>query len=109
MRLIEPLGLQIMHQVVGVVRSLMAFRAARFAKEQLLTTHFGGIRFSGIELPIDTELRSRRKIEYLLKLGHSMYLTAAIENVHAFLLRDHRITVKIRGALLEFGEVLDRF
>ena len=38
-----------------------------------------------------------------------MYLAAAVENVHALLLRDHRVAVKIRGALLELGEVLDRF
>src|SRR6266852_1223099 len=98
-----------MHQVVGVVRSGMAFCASRFAKEHLLTTHFGAVRLPGIELPIDTELRSRRKIEYLLKLRHSMYLATAVDNVNALLLRDHRVTVKIRGALLELGEVLDRF
>ena len=36
-----------------------------------------------------------------------MYLAPALENVHAFLLRGHRIAVEIGGALLEFGEVFD--
>jgi hypothetical protein len=34
-------------------------------------------------------------------------LTATVENTHTLLLRDHRVSVKIRGALLKLGEVLD--
>ena len=37
-----------------------------------------------------------------------MHLAAALENVDALLGGDHRVAVKVRGPLLELGEILDR-
>src|SRR5450755_1035761 len=107
MRLEESFRLEIMHEVVGVIRGLRTFRTPRLAKEQLLTAHFRNIRFLRIELPVHTELRSRGKIQQFLKLSHGVHLAPAVENVDALLLRDHRVPVEIRGALLKLGKVLD--
>ncbi|MBK5295299.1 MAG: bacterioferritin [Acidobacteriia bacterium] len=89
MRLEKSLRLEIVHEVIGVIRGLMAFRAPRLAKEQLLAAKFRRIRPFGIEFPIHAELRSRGKVQQFLKLGHGVHLAPAVENVHALLLRDH--------------------
>src|SRR5216683_1892281 len=49
-RLEEALGLEVVHQVVGVERRLVADRALTLAEEDLLATHLGLCRFGGIEL-----------------------------------------------------------
>src|SRR5262245_32027686 len=38
-----------------------------------------------------------------------MHLAAALQDIHALLLRLNRVSVKIRRALFELGEILDRF
>src|SRR3981081_1208328 len=38
-----------------------------------------------------------------------MHLAAALENAHPFFAGDHRIAIKVSGALLELSEILDRF
>ena len=53
------------------------------------------------------EFGRRRKIHQFLELGHEMDLTAAIQRIYAFFGGDHGIAVKVRGALLKFGEIFD--
>jgi hypothetical protein len=43
-----------------------------------------------------------------LKIGHEVDLAAALKGIHALLGGDYNIAVEIGGALLEFGEILDR-
>src|SRR5712692_6753803 len=107
-RLEEPLGLEVVHRVVGVKGRLVAVRALALAEEDLLATHLGLCRLGGIELAIDVELGCRRKVQHLFKIGHEVDRGAAREGVRALLRGDHNIAVEIGGALLEFGEILDR-
>src|SRR5882724_8740053 len=107
-RLEEPLGLQVVHRVVGVKRRLVAIRALALAEEDLLAPHLSGRRLAGNELAKDVELRRRRKVQHLFKIGHEVDRGAAREGVRALLRGDHNIAVEIGGALLEFGEILDR-
>src|SRR5712691_4804731 len=86
----------------------MASRALALAEEDLPAAHLGGVRLGGIELAEDVELGRRRKVQHLLKIGHEVDLAAALERVRPFLRRDDDIAVEIGGALLEFGEILDR-
>jgi len=107
-RLEEALGLQVVHQIVGVEGRLMASRALALAEEDLLAAHLGPRRLGRIELAENIELGCGWKIQHLLKIGHKVDLAAALERVYAFLRRLHDIAVEIGGALLEFGEILDR-
>jgi len=86
----------------------MASRALALAEEDLLAAHLGLCRLSGIEFAEDVELGRRGKVQHLLKIGHEVDLAAALERVYAFLCGRHDVTVEIGGALLEFGEILDR-
>src|ERR1022692_4884226 len=85
MRLEKPLRLEIVHEVVRVIRGLMTFHAPRLAKEQLLAAHFRRIRPLRIEFPVHAELRCRRKVQQCLKLCHGVHLAPTVENVHALL------------------------
>src|SRR3984893_82248 len=107
-RLEEALGLEVVHQIVGVERRLVASRALTLAEEDLLAVHLGLCRLGGIELTEDVELGRGGKVQHLLKIGHEVDLAAALEWVHSLLSGLHDIAVEIGGALLEFGEVLDR-
>src|ERR1700730_2635221 len=108
-RLEEALGLEVVHQIVGVERRLMASRALALAEEDLLAAHLGGGRLGGLELAEDVELGRGGKVQHLLEIGHEVYLAAAIERVHPLLRGLHDIAVEIGGWLLEFGEVIYRF
>jgi len=46
----------------------------------------------GIEFAKDVELRCRRKVQYLLKIGHEVDLAAALKGIHALLGGDYNIT-----------------
>src|SRR5450432_4268212 len=107
MRLEKSLCLEIVHQVVSVIRGLMTFHALRLAEEQLLAAHFRRIRLPGIEFAIHPEFRSRGEVQQFLKLRHGVYLAPPVENVHALLLRNHWVPIEISGALFKLGEVLD--
>src|SRR5712692_477131 len=107
-RLEEALRLEAVHQVVSVKRRLVAARALALAEEDLLAAHLGCRRLGGNELAKNVELGRRWKVQHLLKIGHEVDLASAIEVVHALLRGDHNIAVEIGGALLEFGEILDR-
>ena len=49
------------------------------------------------------------KVKHLLEVGHAVDLAAALEWIHALLCSDHGVAIEIGGALLELGEILDRF
>src|SRR6266478_5128446 len=107
-RLEEAFRLEVVHQVVGVKRRLVAARALALAEEDLLAPHLGGRRLAGNELAKNVELGRRWKVQHLLKIGHEVDLASTLEGVHTLLRGNHNIAVEIRGALLEFGEILDR-
>ncbi len=87
----------------------MARAALSLAEENLLPPSLGGRGILlRIQLPVrDAQLRCRRKVQNLLKLGHRVYLMTAIQNIGALLQRDDRIAVEIGGPLFEFGEILN--
>ena len=62
LRLEEPLGLQIVHGVVGIVGRRMAHGAFGLAEEQLLAAHFRSRCLCRIEHAEDVKLRCRREI-----------------------------------------------
>src|ERR1700737_191245 len=100
-RLEEALGLQVVHQIVGVEGRLVASRALALAEEDLLAAHLGLRRLGGIELAENVELGRRRKIQHFLDIGHEVDLAAALQRVHPFLRGDPGIAAGIGGALLE--------
>src|SRR3984893_7365046 len=61
--LVEALHLQIVHGIVGIVGRRVAGRALPFTKKDFLAAELGRSRFCRVELPVDVELRSRRKVE----------------------------------------------
>ena len=75
--------LQVVHQVVGVVRRRVAGRALRLAEEQRLAAQLGLAGLRRVELAEDVQLRRRREVEQVLELGHEVHLAAALEQVHA--------------------------
>ncbi len=67
------------------------------------------LRFDrGMETVFCSDVFHGRKRSEGLEFSHVMNLAAAFEDVDALLCGDNRVTVKIRAALLEFGEVLNR-
>jgi hypothetical protein len=83
------------HQVVGVEGRLVAARALALADEDLLAPHLCGRCLGGIEFAKDVELRRRRKVQHLLKIGHEVDLAAALKGIHALLGGDYNIAVEI--------------
>src|SRR5258706_13193794 len=107
-RLVEALRLEIVHEVIRVVRRLMTHRALAFAEEYGLAAQLSGRCFGTVEVAEDVELRCRREVQHLLEFRHLMDLAAAIEDVHSFFGRDDMVAVEVRGALLELGKILPR-
>src|SRR5712691_4779230 len=93
----EAFRLKIVHEVVCVIRGCVTFHASRLAKEQLLPARLGRSRFLGIQLSVNTELRSGREIQDFFELRHCMYLTAAVQNIHALLFGDDWVAIEIGG------------
>src|SRR5262249_34795679 len=108
LRLVKAFHLQVMHQVVGVVRRSVADRAIRLAEEERLAAQLRLAGLRRVETAINGEVRRWRKVEQSLHLAHEVHLTAALQRVDAFLGGDDRIAVEVGSALLEFGEVFDR-
>ena len=75
--------LQVVHQVVGVVRRRVADRALRLAEEQRLAAPLGLARLRRIEPAEDVQLRRRREVEQVLELAHGVHLAAALERADA--------------------------
>ncbi len=108
LQLVEALGLQVVHAVVGVVRARVTRRASGLAVEERLALEFGGRGHGGIQLPIDVQLGGRRKIEDRQELRHEVDLGAALQDVDALLGGHAHVAVEVGGPLLELREVLDR-
>ncbi len=81
----ESLRLQVVHQVVGVVRRRVAGRALALAEEDLLAALLAFGRLRRVELAEEVELRGRWEVEEFLELGHEVDLAAAFERVNALL------------------------
>src|SRR6202171_2807250 len=103
----ETLGLEIVHQVVGVIGRGVAGTAPALAEEDLLAAQFGLRGLARIENAEHVELRCRREAQLLLEFRHQAYLGDPVEGVHALLGGDHVVTVEIRSGLLKLGEILD--
>src|SRR5215475_2390412 len=108
-RLEKALGLEIVHQVVGIVGRGVADTALALAEEYLLPAQLGGSGLARIELSEHVELRRWRESKHCLELGHDIDLMAALENVDALLRSDDMVTIEIGASLLELREILDRF
>src|ERR1700720_429173 len=70
LRLEEALGLEIVHQVVGVIGRGVAGPAPAFAEEDLLAAQFGLRGLGRIEPAEYVKLRCRRETKFLLKFRH---------------------------------------
>src|SRR2546430_17527064 len=66
-RLEEALGLEIVHQVVGIVRRGVAGAALAFAEEDLLPTQLDRSGLARIEFPEHVQLLCRRETQLLLE------------------------------------------
>ena len=106
-RLEEALGLEIVHQVVGIVRRGVAGAAPALAEEDLLAAQLGGGSLARIKLAEHVEFRCRRETELLLEFRHQVDLVDATEDIQALLGADHVVTVEICSGLLELGEIFD--
>ena len=76
----EALRLQVVHQVVGVVRRAVAGRALAGPEEHLLPAHLGFARLLRVEHAQHAELRGRGEVEDFHELGHEVDLAAALQN-----------------------------
>src|SRR6266446_2382959 len=108
LRLEEALGLEIVHQVVGVVGGGVAGAALSLTEEDILPPQLSGRGFARIELAEHVQLRCRRETQLLLEFRHQVDLIDAIEGIQALLGGDHVVAVEICPGLLELGEILDR-
>src|SRR5882757_9244008 len=79
----EATGLQIVHQVVGVVRRRVAGGTLALTQKNFLPAQLLWGRFRWIEMPEKVELGRRRKVQEFLEFGHEVHLAAALQNVHA--------------------------
>ena len=105
----ESFGLQVVHQIVGIVGSGVANRAFSLFHENLLPPQLGLGGLFRVQLAENVQLRRGREIQKSLKLGHEMHLAAALQDIEALFGADDRISVEIGRALLELGEVLHGF
>jgi hypothetical protein len=74
----EPFSFQIVHEIVGVIRRRVATSAIPLPKKQLLPPHLGLTRRFFVQLAVNAEFGSRRKVQDCLELCHGMHLVAAI-------------------------------
>src|SRR5262249_26227527 len=106
--LVEALNVLIMPLVVQIKKSDELFEAQTFSEKDLLATQLAFRRSLANEMTgCRIKFRCRWEVQHVLHLRHVTHLNA-IENVHAFLDRMNLVTVEIRRALFELGEVLDR-
>src|ERR1700688_384828 len=93
--LVETLDVQVVHQVVGVIRSHMASGTLPLAEENFLAVKLLRRCFFRVELPKYVELGCGGKIKNLLKFRHVVNLTAALQDIDSFFGGDDRISVKV--------------
>jgi hypothetical protein len=72
------LGLEIVHQVVGVVGRRVAGAALAFAEDDLLPAQLGGGGLTRVELAEHVQLGRRRETQLLLEFGHQVDLINAL-------------------------------
>src|SRR5258707_3190347 len=106
-RLEEALGLEIVHQVVGVVGRGVARAALALAEEDLLAAQLGGGSLARIELSEHVEFRCRRETQLLLEFRHQVDLVDAAKNIQALLCAHYLGTVEIYSRLPEIGATFD--
>ena len=108
-RLVEPIDLQVVHQVVGVERGRVADGALGLAEEELLAAHRRRFRreLRGVELAEEVQARGRREVEQFLDLRHEVDLAATFQRVDPLGRCRHLVAVEIGRTLLEFGEIFD--
>src|ERR1700688_2506140 len=107
LRLVETLDVQVVHQVVGIVRSLVASGTLSLAEENFLAVQFLRRGFFRVELSEHIEFGCRRKIEYLLKFRHVVNLAAAVQDIDSFFGGDYRVSVEVGRALFKFRKILN--
>src|ERR1700738_295014 len=107
--LVETLDVQVVHQVVGIVRSLVASGTLSLAEENFLPVQFLRRCFFRIELSEHIEFGRRRKIKYLLKFRHVVNLATAFQDIDPFFGGDDRVSVEVGRALLKFRKILNSF
>src|SRR6266403_1351797 len=107
--LVETLDVQVVHQVVGVIRSHMASGTLSLAEENFLAVEFLRRCFFRVELSEHVEFGRRGEIEYLLKFRHVVNLAAAVQDIDPFFGGDDRVSVEVGRALLKFRKILNSF
>src|SRR6202051_1492527 len=78
LRLVESLYMQVVHQIVSIVGSLVTGGALPFSKEDLLTVKFSRRRFLRVEFSKYVEFGRRREVQNFLKFRHVVNLTTAV-------------------------------
>src|SRR5260370_31843634 len=107
--LVEPLDVQVVHQVVGVIRSHVASGTLPFAEEDFLAVKFLRRCFFRVELPEYVEFGRWGEIKNLLEFRHVMNLAAAVQDIDSFLGGDHRVSVEVGRPLLKFCKIFNSF
>ena len=104
---VKPLGLQVMHGVIGIIRRRVAHSASGLAVEERLALEFGSGCPRRVQCSVYVEFGGRWEVEDLLKLGHEMNLAPPFQDIDSLFGRNHRVAVKVCGALLKLGKILD--
>src|SRR5260370_7070211 len=107
--LVEPLDVQVVHQVVGVIRSHVASGTLPFAEEDFLAVEFLRLCFFRVELPEYVEFGRWWEIKNLLEFRHVMNLAAPVQAIDSFLGTDHRVSAEIAPRLLTFFKIFTQF
>ncbi len=105
----KALGLEVMHEVVGVKGGGVARRAFALAEEHSLPAQLGLAGLFGIEFAVPAQLGSRRKVQDGLELAHEVGLRSSFDNVDALFRGDHRISIEVGGSLFELRKILYGF
>src|SRR5690349_6507108 len=99
--------MQIVHEVVEIKRRHVTTATLAFAEEDVFSASFRGRGFRAVQTACHgIQLRSRRKIEHVLRLSH-MADANPIQNIRSFLQSVNCVAVEVCGTLLELGEVLN--
>lgn len=103
----ESLDLEIVHQIVGKVRTRMTDGALRLPEEQFLTPDLALRGKRRVKLAQNVQLGGRWKVEKCLELSHEMNLAAAFQRIDTLLRSCSDVTIEVGGTLFKLGEVLD--
>lgn len=73
----EALGLEIVHQVVGVVGGLVAVVTVSLAEEELLASHLALGSFFRVQFAENVQFGGRGEVQNFLKFRHGVHLVAS--------------------------------